>query len=405
MAIYHCSISNVSRAKGSSACATLSYITGEKIKSEYTGETFNYGRKQRIVHVDTIIPDYAPADFKNPAVLFNAIECYEKAENARTAKKIEIALPKEFDKETQISVIEDFIRTNFTTHGYCATYALHVADDGTNPHAHILLANRQLNEKGEWNCKRKMEYILDAGGNRIPRTDVNGNQIVDSHGRKQWQRRSAEQNPLDKKEFLKEIRKGWEIACNTQLKKEMQIDCRSFTARSSFYKPQIHEGYAARQIEARGGVSDRCEENRKIKKLNEKIKQLLMAILSYRQERINAERELKSLTRSAKVQSPEPVFLRKIEGCQNVIICFRESDAAVAAKSKYENANIVIAQGEDALEKIVPDDWKYIMAICANQQDRERAERIVGNGVVLTPLEDLAPSEWQHQKDGFDMEL
>ena len=30
MAIYSCNISNVSRAKGSSSCATLSYISGEK---------------------------------------------------------------------------------------------------------------------------------------------------------------------------------------------------------------------------------------------------------------------------------------------------------------------------------------------------------------------------------------
>ena len=37
MAIYSCNISNVSRAKGSSSCATLSYISGEKVRDERLG--------------------------------------------------------------------------------------------------------------------------------------------------------------------------------------------------------------------------------------------------------------------------------------------------------------------------------------------------------------------------------
>lgn len=38
MAIYSCNISNVSRAKGSSSCATLSYISGEKVRDERLGK-------------------------------------------------------------------------------------------------------------------------------------------------------------------------------------------------------------------------------------------------------------------------------------------------------------------------------------------------------------------------------
>ena len=47
MAIYSCNISNVSRAKGSSSCATLSYISGEKVRDERLGKTFRYGREER----------------------------------------------------------------------------------------------------------------------------------------------------------------------------------------------------------------------------------------------------------------------------------------------------------------------------------------------------------------------
>ena len=58
MSIYSCNISNVSRAKGSSSCATLSYITAEKIREERTGNLYNYGRNERVLYTGTIIPFY-----------------------------------------------------------------------------------------------------------------------------------------------------------------------------------------------------------------------------------------------------------------------------------------------------------------------------------------------------------
>ena len=161
MSIYHCSISNVSRAKGSSSCATLSYISADKVYEERTTQTYSYGRGERVLEVGTILPAYAPKEYADASVLFNAIENYEKAENARTAKKIEVALPRELDLETQKEIVENYIREYLTSEGYCATYAIHNDKDNNNPHAHILVANRQLNKKGKWGSKRKMKYALD----------------------------------------------------------------------------------------------------------------------------------------------------------------------------------------------------------------------------------------------------
>lgn len=42
----------------------------------------------------------------------------------------------------------------------CADIALHDKNDG-NPHAHILLTMRPLNEDTTWGAKSKKEYILD----------------------------------------------------------------------------------------------------------------------------------------------------------------------------------------------------------------------------------------------------
>ena len=77
------------------------------------------------------------------------MEKFETADNARTAKKIQIALPKEFNLAEQKNVVEDFIKHNLTTHGYCASYAIHDGGENQNYHAHILVANRPLNSKGE----------------------------------------------------------------------------------------------------------------------------------------------------------------------------------------------------------------------------------------------------------------
>ena len=73
MAIYSCNISNVSRAKGSSACATLSYISAEKIVDERLGMTFSYGREERVMLTGTLLPEGAPKEFQDPKVLFNIV--------------------------------------------------------------------------------------------------------------------------------------------------------------------------------------------------------------------------------------------------------------------------------------------------------------------------------------------
>lgn len=275
MAIYSCNISNVSRAKGSSSVATLSYIEAEKYRDERTGILYDYGRAERVIGSGTIIPYTAPEDFLYPEKLFNSIELYEKADNARTAKKIIVALPREFDKETSMKVLDSYITNNLVEKGYCATFAIHTDKENNNPHAHILVANRQIDDKGEWASKRKMEYVLDDKGERTPLLDENGEQKKDKNGRKQWKRRSAEVNPLDTKEMLQQLRENWAKECNKFLDQGNQIDHRSFKDRGIDDIPTIHEGYAAREREKRGEKSERCEYNREIMSfrwLREKVK-------------------------------------------------------------------------------------------------------------------------------------
>lgn len=290
MAIYSCNISNVSRAKGSSSCATLSYISAEKIRDERTGELYNYGREQRVIEVGTMLPEGAPPEYTKAETLFNSIENYEKAENARTAKKIMVALPREFNLDMQREAIREFIKQNITSKGYACTYAIHHDKADNNPHCHILIANRQIDSKtGKWAIKRKMEYALDDNGERIPLIDKNtGQQKVDSRNRKQWKRINVESNPLDRKDTLQDIRRSWADVCNKRLSLDNQIDHRSYAEQ---YKdkdlkliPTIHEGYEARNIEAQGGTSERCEFNRQVKTKNDLLRQISAELKSLSQQ-------------------------------------------------------------------------------------------------------------------------
>lgn len=271
MAIYHLSVSNVSRASGSKATATLSYISGRRVHDERRGETYDYGRKERVLRVGTLLPEGAPAEYADPAVLFNAVELHETGRTARPAKKIVVALPREFTPRQRVQALEEYIRENLNADGYAATYAIHDDGRGNNPHAHILVANRQIDPAtGGWaRLKQRMEYVLDERGERVPLIDPEtGRQKTDKRGRRQWKRTSVSLNPLDRKAKLKALRESWAKTCNARLDETARIDHRSLEDQGSDLEPTIHEGYAARAIERAGGVSERCEANREIRRSN-----------------------------------------------------------------------------------------------------------------------------------------
>ena len=271
MAIYHLSVSNVSRASGSRATATLSYITGKRVHDERRDETYDYGRKERVIESHTLLPEGAPAEWRDPERLFNGIETHEKGRTARPAKKIVVALPREFTPAQRVQALEGFIRENLTSDGYAATYAIHEDREGNNPHAHILVANRQIDPKtGDWaRLKQRMEYVLDENGERVPLTDPEtGRQKTDKRGRRQWKRRSVSLNPLDRKAKLQSLRESWADTCNALLPETARIDHRNLEDQGSDLEPTIHEGYAARAIERAGGVSERCQTNREIRRSN-----------------------------------------------------------------------------------------------------------------------------------------
>lgn len=273
MAIYSLSISNVSRAAGSSTLATLSYITAQRARDERLGQTFyGFGRRERVDATGTLLPEGAPEEWRDPVKLFNAIEAHEKAANARCGKKMIVALPREWSLETAENVLREYIEGEISPRGYAATYAIHTDTEGNNPHAHVLIANRVIKPNGQWGAKQKKTYVLDESGERVPLIDkATGEQKTDKRGRKQWKRRTIESHPLDEKDVLKDLRKAWADTANRHLDQSNQIDHRSLKAQGIDRLPTIHLGYAAAEMDKRGECSDRVARNESIRLTNQRI--------------------------------------------------------------------------------------------------------------------------------------
>ena len=162
VAIYHCSIKIISRGKGKSAVAAAAYRAGQKITDEFDGEIHDYTRKSGVVHTEILLP----AAYQDRAVLWNAVEKIEKAKNAQLARELELALPRELTREQGISLVREYVKRHFVAAGMCADFAIHDTGGG-NPHAHIMLTMRPIEQGGAWGAKQKKEYILDPQGKKI----------------------------------------------------------------------------------------------------------------------------------------------------------------------------------------------------------------------------------------------
>lgn len=264
MAIYHLCIKIISRGKGKSAVAASAYRSGEKIKNEYDGIVHDFTRKGGIAHTEILLPQNAPQEFSDRGTLWNSVEKIEKSKNSQLAREIEVALPKELDREKQINLVREYVKENFVKVGMCADIALHDKNDG-NPHCHILLTMRPLNEDTTWGAKSKKEYILDENGEKVKLK--NGNYKTRKINTTDW-------NEQDKAE---EWRKAWADITNKYLEENSiqdKVDHRSYQRQGIEQIPTIHLGVSATQMEKKGIATDRGNINREIKHQNAILREI-----------------------------------------------------------------------------------------------------------------------------------
>ena len=95
------------------------------------------------------LPVAAPTEWQNREILWNAVEENEKTKDSRLAREFVVALPIELSKAQWERLLSDFVSDTFVSDGMCADVAIHDPyPPGHNPHAHILLTVRPLDERG-----------------------------------------------------------------------------------------------------------------------------------------------------------------------------------------------------------------------------------------------------------------
>ena len=340
-----------------------------RIYNDYDGVQHDYTRKQGLTWQQVFLPDMAPAEWADREILWNAVEEAEKTKDSRLAREFVVALPVELGRDEWIGLLTDFIQANFVADGMCADVCIHDTD-GHNPHAHIMLTVRPLTKDGKWQHKTEKEYLCvrddveqgftaaefklaqsegwekqyqyKVGKKKVYMTpsqaEAQGHERISKYPKST---KYGRQNPISERwnseDQLALWRAAWANVTNRFLERagsQERVDHRSHAERGLDEQPTIHEGVAARALEQKGIISERCELNRKIKADN--------ALL----------RELKSLVKKLMdaVKNTVPAIAEVMETVRQKMIIFRYQLLHIGAGKKHFS---------DTLQAVRPDTKRY----------------------------------------------
>ncbi|MFQ9909751.1 MAG: MobA/MobL family protein [Acutalibacter sp.] len=159
--IYHMEVSILSRGKGRSLGASLSYISGEKIHDSYSGKNHHH-RRTDLVQCKVYYPPDAPKELADIQYLCDELNKVEKRKDARTGRLFICSLPNELMPGEWARIVNEFIQENFVSQGLCAVAAIHRGKlpsnhPKSNPHVHIIVSTRTVGPEG-FNPKKDREH-------------------------------------------------------------------------------------------------------------------------------------------------------------------------------------------------------------------------------------------------------
>ncbi|HEX3913943.1 MAG TPA: MobA/MobL family protein [Steroidobacteraceae bacterium] len=157
MAIYFLNIKTVGRSSGSSAVSAAAYRSGERIRDERTGRTYDHRDRQDVLHKEIMVPERFASDdmswAKDRSNLWNLAEGSETRRNARVAREYLVVLPAELSPEARIRLASGFSRELVERYRFALDMAVHAPRDypGSDPrnfHAHLLATTREVTVNG-----------------------------------------------------------------------------------------------------------------------------------------------------------------------------------------------------------------------------------------------------------------
>ena len=254
MAIYYFNASVISRSAGRSATASAAYRAAEKIKDSGTGEVHDYRKKKGVDEKFILAPSVAPSWATNRSKLWNKVEEVERRKDSQLAREIQLAIPVELNRTQQVELVKEYTADLFVKEGMIADVAFHELDSH-NPHAHIMLTMREIDENG---FKKKKN--------------------------RDW----------NKRELLEKQREAWSAYANVALEKagiNERIDHRTLAEQGINRIPQIHLGSAVTAMMKRGVPTDKGDRYKAIAEANKQIESKERSLTAVEKE-ITAEKKL-----------------------------------------------------------------------------------------------------------------
>ena len=279
MAIYHYSVSVVKRSSGKSAVAGAAYRAAEKIEDLRTGLTHDYTRKTGVDHSEIITPVLAVGENSwliNRSELWNKVEASELRHDSQLARDINIAIPVELDRDKQIALVREYVKTNYVDRGMVADVNFHDLQSN-NPHAHIMLTMRDL---------------------------------VVTDGRIEFGNKNRDWNSKD---LLIQQRQSWEKLTNQYLNEaghNIKIDCRTLEEQGIERIPQIHLGANVNAMRKKGIPTDRGDCYDQIDRANADIRSRLEETYQIETEISNLEAQAAAIRKEESTEPELDIFER-----------------------------------------------------------------------------------------------
>ena len=261
----------VKRSKGQSAVDAASYISRSVLVSEYDGKTYRPKYHEDLVHCEINLPEYAPEEWLDRAVLWNSVELNEKQKNAQLCRTLKAALPNDWSYELAEETVRDYVQRNFVSKGMCADWAIHdsVNQNGIhNLHFHLMLTLRPVEENGKWGAKQRKEYILNKDGNKIRNKSGRG-----------FKSRAVDVNDWNEKGTSRKWRKDLTDTINVvndRIGLPEYWEHRSFKELGLEQEPTRHLGPIASALERKGIRTEKGDANRAIMEHNQTLQRARM---------------------------------------------------------------------------------------------------------------------------------
>ena len=266
----HNEITIVQRSQRQSAVAAAAYQSGEKLFCEYDQQVKHYPEKRGIVHNEILLPANAPREYADRNTLWNAAEAVEKQWNSQLARRWVLTIPREIPPDQYAVLVREFCEQQFVSKGMIADFAIHDPHPpGHNPHAHVMLTMRAMDEHGKWLPKSRKVYDLDENGERIKLPS----------GR--WKSHKEDTVDWNDQKYCEIWRHEWEVIQNRYLEandRPERVDLRSYARQGLDIVPTVHEGAAVRQMEKRGIQTNIGNLNREIRAANRLMKSIRQLI-------------------------------------------------------------------------------------------------------------------------------